>query len=686
MSIAGVAFAQFEVPDPEEGHLLDTLVISVSRIPESLREVPQSVTIITSEAIEEKNPLDLIDLFKQYGIQIFYEGTETYGNGGIVIRGGKTSMHGFDLGGDTLLLVNGRRSATDFVSGFELGTVERVEIIHGPGAVQYGSAALGGVINIITKRGGPTPEAKVEAGIGSFNESRVKASGSGTISNLDIAAGVSYLRRDNYNTADGTVIDNTDLDRRVNYTLNTGWNFNENHRLGVYIDGSDANGAGKGRGEDSTTASTAFNSTRQKRKNYSVDVSYEGATESLDMTWLVRYFFGTNEYTLSRFYTGTQVPYGRQNNSKSENKFNGAQGQFSWKINNFQLITGVDWLKYKYNQSQFVANPNNANSQIDNLGAFLLAKYNFLPEKDLVLSAGIRYDKFDIKVKSWYRTTTNPTIYHYGQDTELDSWNPSVGLTFSPIEMLKLRTSYGKGYKIPLPRQLGGYTYMSMRPFVGNPELKPEESENFEVGFDFEYKGFTATGTYFDSKFKNMITYKTVNTTDPDYIPGIASGAYYWYYNMDKAKIEGFELGFTYDFGYAFGLESRIEPYFYWTRLMHAHDVATKITLADRAKDAISYGINYSNPAISLSASLDVVRYGNKHSGDINSSMAGSNDHIDDATVVDISFKKGLITSDNFGTLSLKGAIRNVLNEDYVLSHEDFMPGRAFYVGLEYSY
>ena len=167
---------------------LDTIVVTADRMPEPLRQVSRNVTVFTEADIKTSGAEGIIDLLKKIGIQTYNDGAAGYGNEGIVMRGSKSSMHGFDLAGDILVLVDGHRTGADSFSNIELDNTARVEVIRGPGAVQYGAAAMGGVVNIITKRGREKTEGMVEAGIGSQGENRYKTAASGKGGKLDFSA------------------------------------------------------------------------------------------------------------------------------------------------------------------------------------------------------------------------------------------------------------------------------------------------------------------------------------------------------------------------------------------------------------------------------------------------------------------------------------------------------------------
>jgi vitamin B12 transporter len=672
MSLPTITKAQMAETTGDDNEL-DAIVVSANRITETLRETTRQMTIVTEEELRESNATDFTEILEKHGIQINREGSDLYGNAGISMRGGISSMHGLDLGGDILILVDGRRSATDFASGFDLGNIRRIEVIHGPGAVQYGSAAIGGVINILTKRGTDTPEGRLEVGIGSWSEGRTKLSGSGKIGKFDLAASASFLTRDSYQKPNGDVMNNTDLNSRKTYSVNIGYNINADNRIGVLLHGSDTSGAGKGSNEGTAT----YSLTRQNRKDWTVDLLYEGSKDN--MGWLVRYFQGTTKFDLSRYYPG----YNRSRLvfSTTKDKFKGAQAQFNMEIGKFSFVTGVDWIKYDIAQNQIYTVPTSSKGTITNTSFFAIGKYKILPAYNFELSGGLRYDKFDVKVNGITRLNYNLKV-----NTSFDNLSPTVGVTFSPIEFIKFRANYGFGFKSPLPRQFGGFTYMGTVPYAGNPQLKPEESENIEFGFDAEYKGLFISATYFSSKYKNLIASMSIVPSNPLHNPNINAGNYYMWGNIEKATVRGMELGGSFDFGKHFGLSFDLETYVHWTRLFRFTNDVENEKLNDRSRDTLSFGADFAYKPAQLIIGLNGVRHGKMITG--SSTAEGP---VEPATVFDFNIKKGLYTFGDYGTASIKVNVKNIFNEDYqrtrtTVNLMDTMPGRSFYVALEYSY
>ena len=155
-----LVFMFFALPVPlfaQEGSnsvTMEEVVVTAGRVEEKKKEITSNVTIIDEQEIKMFSATSLGDLLAAKGIGSIkkYPGALT----SIGIRGLRTETHGNDLMGRVLVLLNGRRAATGNLAKIMTKNVERIEIIRGPSSAQYGSAAMGGVINVITKQGKKT--------------------------------------------------------------------------------------------------------------------------------------------------------------------------------------------------------------------------------------------------------------------------------------------------------------------------------------------------------------------------------------------------------------------------------------------------------------------------------------------------------------------------------------------------
>jgi vitamin B12 transporter len=683
--------AQVEQRDDDTTSVLDMLVVTASRTEELFRDVSQSMEVVTPEEIRNSAGADLTDILTSHGIQVTYQNSRNYGNSTVTMRGFQSSQHGSELFSNILTLVDGRRAGMDSGSLFGLNNIERIEIIRGPGSVQYGSAGMGGVINVITKTGKEIPEARGEVGIGSFNEYRTSLFGSGKVGQFDIAAAIRFMKADAYDDGEGEKYEDSSVGGVFGYFLKAGWNFTDFHRLGVTASGSRVYKGASGHG---TFASTATVVDEFKGKDYTesqdkeldmIDLIYEGGTESEDFSWLARYFFGKSSYVASRYVPSMAEIGFPTKYSTSINKFdhNGAQAQASWDHDMVHLTLGVDWLKYKFSQNQPVvaytagagtARGVSSESTTSDIGAFLLGRLNLLENRNLVFSAGLRYDSFKVRADSVVNNVIQPTVEH-----SHNSLLPSFGIAYSPIEQLKLRASYGKAYRVPTPREYVGNFYMATILYIGDLNLQPEESSTIDFGFDFQWEDLFASASYFITDFTNYI-----GTTNAAGDPDCPIARCTRYINTPDVTFKGIEGNLRWNMGRHFGWNFDLTPYVAVTHLF-TFDTDDGKKMAGISNTTFSGGLDFNSEEHGLVFSIKATSY--KPPSIDSFSSQEPPDFTGAATVWDFSLTKDLFSIKSNAVVKLKVAVDNITNKLYsVTGDEVVMPGRSFYVGLIFDY
>jgi vitamin B12 transporter len=667
-------------PGGEEPEALDTMVVTASRSAERLAEVSQSMVVITQEEIRESASDNVLDLLTHYGFQITSAEVPNYDGMRLVMRGLLSSNHGIDLNGEILILIDGRRTGTDNFGILDMNAISRIEVVRGPGAMQYGSSAIGGVVNVITERGAKETAVTLEAGIGSWSAKTAKAFASGQSEDgkFDYAVSASRYSVNDYDDGKGDRNENSALDSREKYAVNLGWNIDRDHRIGLAAQHTDTDRAGIG-------TSTASASTRKQYKDsdYSAfDLSYEGRAQN--KSWLLRYFTGRTRYELTRW-ESTEKP-NMDIFSNYDNQFQGAQGTFNLDTDRFELVTGIDFLHYDLDQNQPVslnipaAKGSHTNGKYVNIGAFAIGKAHLLEERNLVLSAGLRYDNFKSDMKTLYGFDQSaPKILDISKTYK--KFLPSLGVAYHPLDYLKLRANYGHAFKMPAPREQGGVFYMSTTPtsvpYVGSPNIKPEQSKTWDIGVDVDYRALKLYATYFDTHYKDKIDSLPRGQIDTPYFNGNG----YLYVNKDKAYLRGVEMGGSFDLGRHFDWGFNFEPYFALTRMMKyetedENGLIAKIN--EVAKKSASFGLRFRQPAWKLSTNLDFVYYGQR---------AQYEEQAGGKTIANLRLVKSLAGFNPAGDLKLKVAVDNLFNKYYQLGDATsytYLPGRSFYVGLVY--
>ena len=133
--------AESQTGEETETVVQDTMVVTASRILEKKENISTNVTVYDEKDLALLSLTDLSDLLLKEGFYVKEYPNSTISVG---IRGLATDTHGNDLSSNVLILINGRRSGTGNIAKISMDNVERIEIIRGPGSVQYGASAMGG--------------------------------------------------------------------------------------------------------------------------------------------------------------------------------------------------------------------------------------------------------------------------------------------------------------------------------------------------------------------------------------------------------------------------------------------------------------------------------------------------------------------------------------------------------------
>jgi len=197
---------------------LEEVVVTATRDTEEIRKIPANVTVITKQEIERSNAKTVVDAMRD---EVDVMVTDYYGNG----KSTSVDVRGFGETGplNTLVLVDGRRVNEIDLSGVDwtqipLDQVERIEIVRGAGSVLYGDNAVGGVINIITKKPEKAFSANAEVVGGSYGYNRESASVSGKWGPLSAILNTSH--NSTYGYRENGFLRAEDVGGKVIYDLN----------------------------------------------------------------------------------------------------------------------------------------------------------------------------------------------------------------------------------------------------------------------------------------------------------------------------------------------------------------------------------------------------------------------------------------------------------------------------------
>ncbi|CAK8723831.1 TonB-dependent receptor [Candidatus Electronema halotolerans] len=627
--------------------LLDEVVVTASRVEESRKQVSAAVRVIDHEEIAQSAAATVGELLAQTGaaqVRQYPGGLTAVG-----LRGFSTDTHGNDLQGHVLILLDGRRAGTGNAAKLLTDNVERIEIIRGPGAVQYGSAGMGGVINIITRQGEKNALA-AEAGAGSFDAAAASLSGTWVKEHFDFAGSVSRSEQGDYETGSGQLYGNT-ASSETGLSLNAGWSFTKENRVGLIITASNLDDAGN----PGYLASNDLDD-RTDKENWSADLSWRGKG-SQSQQWLVRYFLGKDNN--SWLDPAASDPDGWDDGSVSENttKQQGGQAQFTSAFGLATVTAGADWLYYEVENTWTPQETSYSNPAL-----FLLGRTSLLKDR-LSLDAGLRYD--------WYSTEMEEPA---GRSHDDSHFTPQVGLTWLATDALKLRARYAQGFVLPSADQLGADFSRFGTRTVGNPALAPEQSTTYEAGLDFSQGFFQAALTYFHTDFEDKII-----------VAPLPDSTRSWQ-NLGDAVISGLEGQFSHDLGLLLNWSWSVRPYLNLTVLTQYENKSTGEDLEQVSGSTLAAGLAADDGG-RLSFRLNVACMGRQLVEDWQSEASPRPlVELDSSMVADLTAAWRFYEDPIYGAFSLRGRASNLLDEDYAYVKGYPLPGRSLFLSLRWEY
>jgi vitamin B12 transporter len=426
-----------------------------------------ALTIITQEEIQQKQHMQVKDILReQMGLSVITPG-RLGASSTVFMRGANSAS--------TLVLIDGVQVKSNTTGAFNLqnlqmDNIERIEILRGPQSTLWGADAVGGVINIVTKRGKgkPTHSASLEGG--SFATFKETLSSSGGFKSWDYAFTASRTDSDGF-SAFNKDRGATEKDGHVNNTFSTkaGYNFWDDARVELItrltrtktdFDNFDSDAEGTHSNNETFYFATPFQKSIFDWWDAKVNLNFNyDKLKSID----INPFIG-NSLITNRTYT---VDF--QNNI-SINKFLSTVFGFEYQITNGENTTAAS----AFSPASFFEFENKSQ------GYYLQSTATLFDS--LYLTAGFRQDfntRFD-----------NKLTYKF---------EGAYKIKTSPVN-IKIRAAYSTGFRAPSINQL-------IFPNFGNPNLRPEESENREVGIEFSILSDRVSfgANYFNANYTDLI-------------------------------------------------------------------------------------------------------------------------------------------------------------------------------------
>ena len=655
----------------------DKINVTATKTELTLKQTPSSISIVSSDDIKNRNPLTFDDVLSDV------QGVTVFKTSGINVQSlsirGSSDVAGGGIGNRVLLLLDGRPSLTGDSKGalwslIPVSIIDRTEVVKGAFSSLYGSSAIGGVINVITKK--PTYKSffSFNANYGFYNPlndslkytDKLITFKSADIIHSNTYKKLAYLLNFNYKQNDGHA-------QQTDYEFYGGlaklmYDVFRNRDLEVTLQYTRSNSAfphywrkDPGGIAEPYRSSPTYLGDRIKKETQSLDIFYTAIPSS--KTKYTSRFYYYKLYSLSYFNPKNFVsiqyaPPGEalETTIKSYNFGNISQLDFQFSKRNYMIAgTDVQWNVVRSNPESILY----GDQQMNNFGLFVQDQHKIIEDNQgnniLSTTAGVRidYNKF-VGMNSFVQLSPKLSFL-YAPSTK--------GKVF---ENTSFRFLVGRAFRAPSIAELyfkkelfGGFD------FIFNPNLKPEEMLSAEVGFRKQYeKRFTLDVSAYINEYDNLIQYVNVG--------GAISGPFQ-VQNIAKAQISGVEFLIDYTsslnmlkrpLGYSFGFNYS---------LIDAKDLS-----AGRKDDFLPY-----KPRHLINFSTDLNYYdfnfnvNGKYVSKVDEDLFYKYEEPKDYFLLDMKISKKL-----FGKATIFFAVNNILNESYQELERTQAPNRNFNSGI----
>ena len=643
---------------------LETIVVTTAGgFEQNIADAPASISVITGEELQKKSYTDVIDAVKNMpGVSVQGGGN----NKEITIRGMGASY--------TKYLVNGRPVSAgrtvngNGTDGGKIGAylppidmIERIEVVRGPMSSLYGSDAMGGVINIITKKasssnwhGSISPEytksnndyANDSYGVGFY------AAGPLIKDKLSLSLDGNFQGNDesDYVGGEGQKSGSSESEKKVR-KLGTElvWNVNEHHDIGLRYDFTNQ--------QYTTTLGKSVGIASQASTN-------ENEKELYTLTHKANY----DHFTVDSYYqdeTTKKVYSGAVSDQKQEDlKVFNTQGTFF--LGDHTLTLGGQY------QTEKITDTTNGLASVTGLTTLdrwlfaLYAENEWNITDDFALTLGARFNKDE-----YFGGEVTPRIYG----------------VYHLTDVLTLKGGVSTGYKQPAISQIsegfGSRTGKGSGVIIGNPDLSPEKSTSYELGFNFSDPelGLTSSLMVFKSDFKDKIvenrlceTPGTTNSSPVQDWKCSANGNPYRFVsqmmNVSDAEMKGVEFALDYDLLY----NLRASTSYTYTKSEQKSGEFKGQALNKMPKHMLNMGLDY-DVSDTWNTWMD-YNYRGKTSDYLSRTSMGS------GTPAYGTFDAGAVFKAS-EKLSLTAGVYNIANKEITNSEYDIvLDGRRYTVGM----
>ena len=559
LTVPALTFAAGAVVEDLDTFTLPEVVVTATRTDQDVQKIPAAVQVITAKQITAGGATSVQEVLRQNTDII---------TGPHMPAGSELSLRGMNTN-QTLVLVNGRRVANEESNSAEnshvldrinVDSIARIEVVRGAASALYGTDALGGVINIITRK-----SSKASGSVGIYTGRGSTGNwyhlDSGALGKLSATADVRLEQQRKIMNGDAQTYRNYGPSQT--YSLSADYDFDQHRKLNFSVDffkqhlisDNDDSGLNPYTFTMGTLALPGFYQSAQDKHtwtNYTqtnYGLAYDGQTGK--HTTKARIYtsrFGWDDWTSNNvvaqgtsttgvMYKGMYFSPARLNAIYAA-ALKGQNPDYDFNTNE-RTLWGTEFRdtyqadarhritlggEYIYNQVRGT-DLNDGGDDITSVTQNGTSKNS--SEKSVQTRA--LYLQDEMNFGKWFVT---PALRYDHHTAFGDHYSPKVGVTYSARPDFRIKANYGEGFKAPSIMALYYHLYRLMdvyRTIYGNPDLKPEESKSWDLGFEGEKGKLSYRASYFDNRVKNLITTTRVEEINWKYI------------NVGQTRIKGVE-------------------------------------------------------------------------------------------------------------------------------------------------
>ncbi|MFC2580711.1 MAG: TonB-dependent receptor domain-containing protein [Segatella oris] len=463
---------------------LNELVVTGSRYERQLKDVPVITRVISREEIETVNPVDFTTLLEYTlpGIQFYYNTMSQVPE--ITYQGMDAKAVLFLLDGERISGESGD-SNIDY-SRFNINDIERIEVVRGAASTLYDSRAIGGVINIITKKSVRPFTASMNTRYAGKKGQSYSASAGVNLHRFSSLTSFGWRKRDSY-----LVKDEQGKQKEI-----------------INPDGSVTK---------SKTDPVAFNIYGYSIMDVSQKLSYNFSDRFTGSARISYYTNKRDKYDNARYYQRYRDFI--------------LSGKLKWQFADNQNLD-LSYIRDNYIKDNVYVDDDervygNVNSTIRLYYTGMFGKHTLSGGVDLLRedmkhhfmkdTATVHMNQYSFCLQDDWQLTDKMNVVVGVRGDKGGSYRlhftPKVSVLYRPLKTITLRAGYSQGYRIPNLKELyqefnmGGMGIM----MYGNKDLKPEEGTQISASVEYDYKGLNLSVSTYHNRYKNKISYEYIS-------------------------------------------------------------------------------------------------------------------------------------------------------------------------------